>query len=199
MVIRFVLVCLAWLACSLAHAQIDSLQQPEKAVFVKETPQTDSTKKAKGKFLPDPRKASLYSLAFPGLGQAYNRRYWKIPILAAGFGTLVYFIRFNNQNYKVFRDAANLRSKGGEDPFINIYPDISQLRVQREFYRRNRDLLVILTAGLYALNIVDAAVDAHLSGFNITDDLSAGVQVLPPSILGRQPIPEIHMRLVKRF
>jgi hypothetical protein len=99
----------------------------------------------------------------------------------------------------VFRDAANLRSKGEEDPFINIYPDIAQLRVQREFYRRNRDLLVILTAGLYALNIVDAAVDAHLAGFNITDDLSAGVQVLPPPIMARQPIPEMHLRLVKRF
>ncbi len=193
-----VLIFLAFLASNVTKAQTDTLQPTEKPAF--EIAPSDTIKpKSKTGFSPDPKKASLYSLAFPGLGQAYNRKYWKIPILAAGFGTIIYFIRFNNQNYKIFRDAANQRARGEEDPFINIYTDIAQLRIQREFYRRNRDLLVILAAGLYALNIVDAAVDAHLSSFNITDDLSAGVEILPPVFFSKNALPGFEFRLVKRF
>jgi len=194
-----VLAAFVFLAFHTLHAQSDTLKPVGQDVFQVAPTDTVLPVIRKKGFNPDPRTASLLSLACPGLGQVYNRKYWKIPILAAGFGTIVYFIRLNNQFYKEFRDAANLRAKGEEDPYLNVFPDITQLRIQREYYRRNRDLLVILTAGLYALNIVDAAVDAHMSSFSVADDLTAGIEITPPLMMAWQPVPGFELRLVKRF
>lgn len=124
-------------------------------------------------------KATIYSMILPGLGQAYNKKYWKIPIIYAGFGVFTYFIIFNNNEYQEWKDAYiyALENPDGDVPPINDYYekygyDSNILREQKDYYRRNRDLTIILTGLWYLLNVVDAAVDAHLMTWNVDEDLS---------------------------
>lgn len=123
----------------------------------------------------DPRRASLLSAVFPGAGQFYNGKYWKIPILLGGGYALGFFINLNNEQYVLCRDAYLQIQNGQRDYFNGVY-SAEQLVRLREYWRRNRDLLIILSAFGYLLNIADAAVDAHLSGFDVTDDISLKIQ-----------------------
>lgn len=127
----------------------------------------------------DPAKAALYSAIIPGLGQAYNRKYWKIPIVWAGFGAFAYFIHWNNERYQFYRQE--LIYKIEDNPaFPNQTPyEASVLKSARDEYRRNRDMLIIFNVLYYLLQIVDAHVDAHLNEFKINQDLSVQLQ---PSI-----------------
>jgi hypothetical protein len=131
--------------------------------------------------LKDPKRAALYSAVLPGLGQAYNNKYWKIPILYLGFGALAYWIDWNNDRYNLYRGALFDVIDGDPDT-VNPFPGFSesQLRQATDSFRRNRDVLVILTAVLYGLNIVDAHVDAHLKEFDINEDLALSLK--PASI-----------------
>jgi hypothetical protein len=125
-----------------------------------------------------PRKATIMSAALPGLGQAYNKKYWKIPIIYAGFGVLGYFIKTNNEEYKVYKSAYKNRLDGDAstvDPYVGIYSD-ADLATLKNFYRRNRDLSIIGASILYILNMVDASVDAHLFYFDVSDNLSLNIQ-----------------------
>lgn len=124
-----------------------------------------------------PKRAAVLSAVLPGAGQAYNKKYWKIPIIYGGFAGLAYAIRFNNQEYKIYKDAFKARLDGDEsttDPFAGIYSE-NDLTTLKDFYRRNRDLSIIGTGLLYLLNIVDASVDAHLFNFNVNENLSLNV------------------------
>ena len=139
-------------------------------------------------------RAALYSTILPGAGQFYNKKYWKIPILYAGIFVLGYTIEFNNSNYKTFKKAYVYRVDGDSttiDDYENIYPDAEALRVRKDYYRRTRDLLWIITAGVYVLNIIDAYVDAHLADFDISDDLSLRAQPGVQFAFGNQPIPSL--------
>jgi Family of unknown function (DUF5683) len=121
-----------------------------------------------------PHKATIYSAILPGLGQAYNKKYWKIPVVYVGFGITGYFAIDNQKQYKTYRDAFNQRLDGDEttiDAFADSYTD-EDLRLLKNFYRRNRDLSYIAFGLIYVLNIVDATVDAHLFNFDVGDDLS---------------------------
>lgn len=123
-----------------------------------------------------PAKAAFYSAIFPGLGQAYNKRYWKIPIVYGAMGAGVYFIIDNNKKYNQYRDEYKKRLVNGgvadaSDPTFGKLTTESVIRGQK-FYQKNRDLSILITAGFYILNIVDANVDAHLLQFNVNDDLS---------------------------
>ncbi len=121
-----------------------------------------------------PKKAALYSALLPGLGQAYNKKYWKIPIVYAVGGLMGYFIIDNNRQYKRYKNAYATRLDGDEttiDAFVDTYSD-EDLRLLKNYYRRNRDLSYIVAGMVYVLNIVDASVDAHLFYFNVNDDLS---------------------------
>lgn len=121
------------------------------------------------------RKATLYSLALPGLGQAYNKKYWKIPIIYAGVGTLTYFAVSHSQNYQKSKEAYIYVSTAQTYPINNDYVgryDATQLRSMRDYYRRNLEFTYILGGLLYILNIVDATVDAHFYNFDISDNLS---------------------------
>lgn len=124
-----------------------------------------------------PSKAAFYSAVLPGLGQAYNKKYWKIPIVYAGLGAGVYFYLDNNKKYNRFRDAYKRRLAGFTDDEFwgeGISPNISNdglIRAQRT-YRRNKDISLLVTIGIYALNIIDANVDAHLLQYNIDDNLA---------------------------
>lgn len=134
-----------------------------------------------------PRKATIYSAILPGLGQAYNKKYWKIPLVYAGFGTIGYYIHWNNNNYNVLKIAYNDLTDGDDNTnsYLDLKPDWidlddqtlyntfeSGLSNQRDYYRRNRDLLIICIVGFYGLNIIDASVDAHFFDFDISDDLT---------------------------
>lgn len=120
-----------------------------------------------------PSKAAFYSAILPGLGQAYNGKYWKIPIVYAAMGTGIYFYITNNRNYNRYRRAYKRRLAGfTDDEFQFVVTDNDALIDAQEFYQRNRDLSLLLTVVAYVLNIVDANVDAHLLQFNVSDDLS---------------------------
>jgi len=131
-----------------------------------------------------PSKAAFLSAVFPGMGQVYNKRYWKVPIVYGFIGAGIYFYDLNNGEYTRYRDAFKRRQAGfnddefwDRDPDTGTFPDTpdvsnasledAQVRLQRD-----RDLALVVTIIFYALNIVDANVDAHLKQFNIDDDLS---------------------------
>jgi hypothetical protein len=124
-----------------------------------------------------PSKAAFYSALVPGLGQAYNKRYWKIPIVYGAIGTGVGIYVWNDQRYDRYRSAYKQRLEGQPDEFLGIYSDQILINAQRQF-QRNRDLALIATIGLYVLNIVDANVDAHLKQFNVDQNLSLRPDIL---------------------
>ena len=130
-----------------------------------------------------PSKAAFYSAILPGLGQAYNKKYWKIPIVYAALGTGIYFYIDNNNEYNRYRDAYKRRLAGfSDDEFWGTdldgnalgTPNISNdglIRAQRTL-RRNREISILVTLGIYALNIIDANVDAHLLQYNVDENLA---------------------------
>jgi len=118
-----------------------------------------------------PAKAAFYSAILPGLGQAYNKKYWKIPIVYGAIGTGVYAYIWNNKKYHEYRDAYKRRLAGFSDDSFQFL-DNARLIEGQKFYQKNRDLASLVTVGLYILNIVDANVDAHLMQFNVSDDLT---------------------------
>lgn len=122
----------------------------------------------------NPRKATLLSALLPGAGQVYNGKIWKVPILYAGFMTDIYFINFNNKRYETFREAL-FAFDAGES---NQFPSLNRNSLVRnvDYWRQNRDMTILLLVGIYALNLVDANVDAHLSGFDISDDLALKIE-----------------------
>lgn len=138
-----------------------------------------------------PKRAALYSAVIPGLGQAYNRKYWKIPIVYGGIGTCAYFATFSNGRYIEFRDAwreLNATDPNGTIEFDGYLYTLNGLETGKNYYRRNRDLFTIFTAGVYLMNIIDASVDAHLFDFDISDDLSMQVQPVPVQVSFTGPI-----------
>ena len=118
-----------------------------------------------------PAKAAFYSAIFPGLGQIYNKRYWKLPLVYGAIGTSMYFYVSNNNKYHDFRNEYKHRLAGITSPEYS-YLDSARLIRAQQFYQRNRDLSVLITCAFYALNILDANVDAHLGQFNVSDNLT---------------------------
>lgn len=121
-----------------------------------------------------PAKAGFYSAILPGLGQAYNKKYWKIPVIYVGLGAGIYFYTWNNKKYHEFRDEYKRRLDGTSNPNHPIYGglDDSRLISGQKFHQKNRDLSALITAAIYILNVVDANVDAHLMQFNVNDNLT---------------------------
>ena len=118
-----------------------------------------------------PAKAAFYSAILPGLGQAYNKKYWKIPLVYGGIGAGLYYYSVNNTKYNNYRNAYKRRLAGYDDDNFQ-YLDDSRLIAGQRFYQRNRDMSVLVTVGFYLLNIIDANIDAHLMQFNVSDKLS---------------------------
>ncbi|MEM1338157.1 MAG: DUF5683 domain-containing protein [Bacteroidota bacterium] len=130
-----------------------------------------------------PSKAAFYSAIFPGLGQLYNKRYWKAPIVWGALGVGIYNYSINNTDYNRVRDAFKRRRAGfTDDEFFarndgTVDPDNprvsdSGLQDAQESLQRNRDLWLVVTIGFYALNIIDANVDAHLKQYNVSEKLA---------------------------
>jgi len=155
-----------------------------------------------------PKKASIYAALFPGLGQIYNKKYWKLPIVYGGYAGLIYVLGWNNNNYKDYfqgyRIIAQYSSAASLKPDERLFLDnliknpsirlenastftyvTDQLKSGKNFYRRNRDLTIICIAALHVLSIIDASVDANLFDFDISDDISMRIEPTPVN-LGNQ-------------
>lgn len=123
----------------------------------------------------NPKKAVLLSLIIPGAGQVYNEKVWKLPLLYGGVATSVYFLEFNNRRYQQFLAALEIVRDGVEpSPFPNLNEDGIIRNVN--YWRRNRDAMYMVFGAIYALGAVDAFVDAHLSSFDVSDDLSIKIE-----------------------
>ncbi len=124
-----------------------------------------------------PQRAAFYSAVVPGLGQAYNKKYWKIPIIYAGMAAGVYFYIQNDNDYDRFRNAYKRRLAGfTDDEFYGsgTTPVISNERLidAQQSAQKNKDISIIVSLAFYLVNIIDANVDAHLRQYNVSDDLS---------------------------
>lgn len=140
-------------------------------------------------FNPSPTKAVWMSALFPGLGQVYNRRYWKLPIIAGGYLGLAYATSWNNSMLSDYTTAyADLTdSDPATNSYMNFFPSTvtedsldkawlkNVIQSRKNYFRRNRDLCIICMVGVYLLAMVDAYVDASLSHFDISPDLSMDV------------------------
>jgi len=141
-------------------------------------------------------RAAIFSAVLPGLGQAYNKKYWKIPVIYAGFGVFGYFIVSNNNEFQLFKEAyiyvANGETYETGNPYVTKYKS-SQLLDAMDYYRRNRDLSIIIGALWYTLNILEAYVDAHFFDYDISEDISMHVSPAAVSIPATafQPAPGI--------
>ena len=123
-----------------------------------------------------PRKALLFSAIIPGMGQAYNQKYWKIPIIYGAGGTFAYYVGYNQLKYKKFRDAY-VNGKPGDKVLIDgVLYDYDILPRGRDYYRRYRDLSVLGMGFIYFLNIVDAMIDAEFFYYDVSDDLTLHIQ-----------------------
>ncbi|GAA3575401.1 DUF5683 domain-containing protein [Snuella lapsa] len=129
-----------------------------------------------------PARAAFYSAILPGLGQAYNKKYWKIPIVYGALGTGIYFYINNNNEYNRYRDAYKSRLAGFTNDEFYLDAQGNQLTTPRvtteglergqKFYRRNKEISLLVILGIYTLNIIDANVDAHLLQYNVDENLS---------------------------
>ncbi len=204
----FTLVCTAQEKDSIPDAEIqeiDSLQSDlKKDGFII----VDTLKKRKVRINPlAPSKAAFYSAVFPGLGQIYNKRYWKAPIVWGVIGGAVYGYIWNDNAYQRFRTAFKRRQAGFiDDEFYDPFDgrgtipnqDLGDLQGAQERYQRDRDLWLVGAIAIYILNIVDANVDAHLKQFNVDEDLSFDMQ----PYLDLDPVtnrPNFGMAVVMKF
>lgn len=119
-----------------------------------------------------PAKAAFYSAILPGLGQAYNKKYWKIPLVYGAIGTSLYFYLDSKKKYDGFRDEYKRRLEGFERGTEFIRTDDNGLVTGQQFYQRNKDFSALFIVGFYVLNIIDANVDAALIQFNVNENLS---------------------------
>jgi hypothetical protein len=159
----------------------------------------------KHKFKPETMRATMLAVAFPGLGQIYNRKIWKIPVVYVGFGALIYSAQFNSQNYTLYMKAYqdftdNILvtdsylnvippsvDRSTYDPLVNQKYNVSTYEYYKgamlrmvDFYKRYRDLSYIGIAGWYLISILDANVDASLFNYDITPNLN--ITFLPMQI-----------------
>jgi hypothetical protein len=208
MVKIFLLVtCLAMLQVAGYCQKKDSVTAPKDTLAQKKKPVDSLLKKDSAVVKKhDPGKASLYAAIFPGAGQVYNKKYWKVPIVLAAVGIPTYTFFFNkswykktryalavfaNQSYNLAGPFNNTDSFNRVDPLLQkafYYSDTKQvnpnagatLQNDRDYFRKNEDYSILFFLLFYALQIVDATVDAHLKDFNVTNDLSLRVK---PDIL----------------
>ena len=208
MIYRILLVCLAFISCSSWGFAQDAKSFEIKADSSRIEAAGDSPVRSvmlaadslpkpaqiKMEFKPDPKKAVLMALV-PGLGQIYNRKFWKLPIVYGGLMGCMYAVTWNNRNYQDYSTAYKDIMMDAEEPnrpveefhtswqdFLGVGYDPkewvtntnfqTQLKNRKDYYRRYRDLSIIITVGVYALSIIDAYVDAQLFDFDISPDLS---------------------------
>ncbi|HET8753670.1 MAG TPA: DUF5683 domain-containing protein [Salinimicrobium sp.] len=167
---RFLLLFFFFFAIQI-HAQQDSISVVTEELIEPENPDYKAYDALA------PARAAFFSAIVPGLGQAYNGKYWKIPIVYTALGVGVYFYLNNDEQYDRYRDAYKIRLEGKTtDEFSdeNGQPILTNdgLIEAQKYYQRNKEISILVIAGIYVLNIIDANVDAHLAQFNVSEDLS---------------------------
>lgn len=191
------------LSFSLGSLFVSDAQETDTLVMAADTAFIDGSALELGSMekVHSPHKASFYAAILPGLGQAYNKKYWKIPILYAGIGGLAYAIHFNSKYFNLYKSAYRdfiIRDPGNKSYLEFIPPNLSEEEVtgqyeqwfesallnKKQYYRRYRDLSYLGMVGIYIIQIVDAAVDAHFYNFDISDDLSMRVE---PAMMAPAP------------
>jgi hypothetical protein len=129
-----------------------------------------------------PAKAAFYSAVLPGLGQAYNKKYWKIPLVWGTMGAGVYFYTLNSDNYNRARTAYKLRRNDKPDEFNgengNIFLSEDALIRAQKSYKKDRDLSLLVTVAFYILQIVEASTNAHLLQHDVDDNLSFNPKII---------------------
>ncbi len=151
------------------------------------------------------KKATTLSTICPGAGQIYNKSYWRVPIVIGGLASTIYTIDWNNRGYQRFKTAYTLSvdyknnpqkyPNGAPDEFRGAYSE-TFLKNLKDSYRRNRDLCILLTAGVYILQIIDAHVDAHLQDYDISDDLSMNFEpYVDYAAVASQPVFGLNLNL----
>lgn len=187
------------------HIEADSLVVPTTTLFA-----ADSTKAKRHKeqrdwatWRPNPKRAMWLAIVLPGAGQIYNRKYWKLPIVYGGFVGCIYAMRWNNQMYRDYAQA--YMDIMDDDPNTQSYTQFLHLgnqinssnqsryqelfRKRKDRYRRWRDMSFFCLVGVYAISIIDAYVDATLSEFDISDDLTMRIEpTVIPSGIHRNPL-----------
>ncbi|MFZ4399820.1 MAG: DUF5683 domain-containing protein [Bacteroidales bacterium] len=130
--------------------------------------------------LHSPRKASLYSMVLPGMGQVYNHQFWKVPVLYAGIATLAYFFVFNTERYHNYRTEYLARVNNDSTNFNSSYALYSDntILLLKDYYQRNLEFTYIVAGLVYIFNIIDASVYAHLFTFDVGSDLSLRIDPL---------------------
>lgn len=136
---------------------------------------TDNNRQKNIANVQSPHKAAIYSALVPGLGQMYNKKYWKLPVIYGATGIIIYAFDFNNDQYNKY-NTAYARMASGEITIFEGVADKSRILRAKDDARRNRDLNVISLAAIYLLNVLDATVDAHLFDYEINDNLSLNIQ-----------------------
>ena len=163
------------------------------------TVQPEMTKK---KWIPNPQKSLWLSLIIPGAGQIYNRKYWKLPLVYGGFVGCTYALTWNSKMYKDYSQAYQdiMSDNPNNDSYLDFLgpgatPEMVQSRLKyyqdlfksrKDMYRRQRDLSIFAFIGVYVLSVIDAYVDAELSNFDISDDVSMKVE--PTTFNGAQNV-----------
>ena len=136
-----------------------------------------------------PAKAAFYSAILPGLGQAFNKKYWKIPLVYGALGTGIYYYTINNKDYNRARDAYKLRLNGKPNEFDGLNGNIlltdeALIRAQKS-YKKERDLSLLVTVGLYVIQILEASTNAHLLQHNVDDNLTFSPKLLKNDITNK--------------
>jgi hypothetical protein len=139
----------------------------------------------------NPRKALLYAAILPGMGQIYNKKYWKLPLVYGGFVSIGYGINFYNNLYREYKHELfiNLEMGLGENDVRDNTPTTTRgYRVAVDRAKRERDFMIILMGGMYILQMIDAHVDAHLKEFDLNPNLQVSLEPLieQNSLIGRQ-------------
>ena len=165
--------------------QIEELESP---IVLPRPKESDLPAEPRPLWIPNPTKATWMAVVFPGGGQIYNRKFWKLPIIYGGFAGCAYALTWNGKMYKDYSQA--YLDIMDDDPNTNSYLDLLPNRVtnypesqlkdlikrRKDTFRRYRDLSIFAIIGVYLISIVDAYVDAELSNFDITPDLSMRVE-----------------------
>lgn len=156
-------------------------QERDTVIIITDTvPKSDRNAQKDSLFLAmhSPKKASIYSAVLPGLGQIYNHKYWKVPIVYAGLGGLIYGIVYNNDKYQYYKEQYIYMLDNDLTEWEGITKE--QAEVYKDFHKRYRNLFSIGTVGFYVLQILDATVDAHLINYDISEDIAL---IIEPAIL----------------
>lgn len=174
---------------SRAQAQDSLIVEPENEVIVESSSDTALIKSYAERY--NPRKALLYAAILPGLGQIYNKKYWKLPLVYGGFVAIGYGLNFYNELYREYKHELflNLESNTGENAVRpGTRTTTRGYRVAVDRAKRERDFMIILMGGMYLLQMVDAHVDAHLKEFDLNPRLQVSIEptLEQNSLIGRQ-------------